>query len=192
MNLRPYFKVPPPHDSYWFLAVGYFSVILPAFIPSSITARAAFWHRARMAKEQSAQAAKSPMFVSRCRLTAEERSARAQVWAKEDDDKERGVYIPPPPASAPIKPLVSRTALMGLSLLGNLDGIYKHAMFPVIKLHTLTTGSRQRPGAMLLFGYTFAGKLWVSLGYDENAFKDGVVDKFWKNVQDAMDEFLLA
>ena len=68
---------------------------------------------------------------------------------------------------------------MGLSLLGNLDGIYKHANFPSIRMHTLTTGSRQRNGAMLLFGYTFAGKLWISLGYDENGFADDVVDRFW-------------
>jgi len=80
---------------------------------------------------------------------------------------------------------------MGLSLLGNLDGIYEHTRFPSIRLHTLTTGSRQRAGGMLLFGYTFAGKLWISFGYDENGFDEKVVQTFWQNVNDAVDEFLV-
>ncbi|KAI6163872.1 hypothetical protein EDD17DRAFT_1475849 [Pisolithus thermaeus] len=193
LNLRPYFKLRPPHDSYWFLAVGYFNVVLPNFIPRSIEPSSTFWHRARSAKFQSAQVAKTPMFVSRCRLMAEERGRRARMWAKEDDERERGTYTPPAPAPTPAKPTkpsVPSSALIGLSLLGNLDGIYKHATFPTVKLHTLTTGSRQRSGGMLLFGYTFAGKLWVSLGYDENGFDKEVVERFWQNVLDAMDEFL--
>ncbi|KAI6047920.1 hypothetical protein EDC04DRAFT_2620572 [Pisolithus marmoratus] len=191
VNLRPYFELNPPHGSYWFLAVGYFNIILPNFIPRSIEPSATFWHRARSAKVQSAKVAKTPMFVSRCRLTAEERGQRARMWAKEDDERERGTYTPPPPASTqPTKPRVPSSALMGLSLLGNLDGMYKHATFPAVKLHTLTTGSRQRSGGMLLFGYTFAGKLWISLGYDENGFDKEIVEKFWQNVLDAMDEFL--
>lgn len=79
---------------------------------------------------------------------------------------------------------------MGLSLLGNLDGMYKHATFPEIKLHTLTTGSRQRSGGMLLFGYTFVDKLWVSFGYDEAGFEEKTVQTFWKNVIEAIDGFL--
>ena len=53
-------------------------------------------------------------------------------------------------------PAVSQKALMGVSMLGNLDAMYKHAAFPEIKLRSLTTGSRQRPGGLLLFAYTFA------------------------------------
>ena len=45
---------------------------------------------------------------------------------------------------------------MGVSMLGNLDGMYKHAAYPDITLKSLTTGSRQRPGGLLLFAYTFA------------------------------------
>lgn len=189
VNLRPYFKVNPPHDSYWFLAVGYFNVVLPNIIPRSIAPSSTFWHRARSAKVQSAKVAKTPMFVSRCRLTAEERGRRARMWAKEDDERECGTYTPPAPAptpAQPVKPRVPSSALIGLSLLGNLDGMYKHAAFPAVKLHTLTTGSRQRSGGMLLFGYTFAGKLWVSLGYDENGFDKEVVEKFWENVLSAI------
>lgn len=202
LNLRPYFTVkrPSPWDSYWFIAIGYFNVILPNFFPDDKTqAEGTFWYRARQAKEQSARAAKHPLLVSRTHEMATERGARARAWGKEDDEKERGTWVPParaarPEASVesvvPARANVPSTALMGLSLLGNLDGMYKHATFPSIKMHTLTTGSRQRHGAMLLFGYTFAGKLWISLGYDENGFAEGVVDRFWSEAIGAVEEFL--
>jgi hypothetical protein len=195
LNLRPYFTVKPVNDSYWFLAIGYFNVVLPTFIPRSIDLSSVFWHRARVAKEQCTQAAKNRMIVSRSLLMAEERGQRARLWAKEDDERERGTFVPPPPAPpVPAADTALRTpsaALIGLSLLGNLDGIYKHGTFPTIQLHTLTTGSRQRSGGMLLFGYTFAGKLWVSLGYDINGFDKAMVEQFWGNVLQTMDELLL-
>ncbi|CAL1695027.1 unnamed protein product [Somion occarium] len=202
LNLRPYFTVkqPSPWDSYWFLAIGYFNVILPNFLPQDgDKVEAIFWHRARQAKEQSTVAAKHPLVVSRTHEMARERGKRARRWGKEDDEKEKGTWTPPCPpstSSPPLEPVLparaesSSTALLGLSLLGNLDGIYKHANFPSIRMHTLTTGSRQRHGAMLLFGYTFAGKLWVSLGYDENGFAGDVVDSFWAELIGCMEEFL--
>jgi len=191
LNLRPYLTSPGLKDSYWFLAIGYFNVILPAFLPRSGDVAAVLWHRARIAKAQSTRAAKSVMVASRSREMALERGKRARAWAKEDDEKALGIWKAPPraPSNAQPPPAPS-AALIGLSLLGNLDGIYKHANFPQIKMHTLTTGSRQRPGGMLLFGYTFAGKLFVSLGYDENGFDKEVVGKFWANVLDSIDEFL--
>jgi hypothetical protein len=79
------------------------------------------------------------------------------------------LYTPPltPPAestefSAPSRPAKAvmapapQKALMGVSMLGNLDGMYKHASYPDLVLEKLTTGSRQRPGGLLLFAYTFA------------------------------------
>lgn len=205
LNLRPYSSVkhPSPWDSYWYLSIGYFNVILPNFLPSDrALVEPTFWHRARQAKDQSAWAAKNPLLISRTHEMARERGERARGWAKEDDERERGTWVPPTPATnavassvvaepvLPARAKVPSTALMGLSLLGNLDGMYKHATFPALTLHTLTTGSRQRSGAMLLFGYTFAGKLWVSLGYDENGFAEGFVDKFWAEALGAIDEFL--
>jgi len=44
---------------------------------------------------------------------------------------------------------------------------------------------------MLLFGYTFAGKMWVSLGWDVNAFEEGVVEKFWEEVEGVVKERLV-
>lgn len=194
MNIRPFFPK-PIHDSYWFLAVGYFNIILPNFIPASCDVSKTFWHRARKAKEQSSRTANSPMIQSRNREMAIKRGKQSRAWAKEDDEKEAGVCIPSAPKSTsdkpPEPPRNPSVALLGLSLLGNLDGIYKHANFPDIRLHTLTTGSRQRHGGMLLFGYTFAGKLWISLGYDENGFDRGTVDLFWANVDAAVHELLI-
>jgi hypothetical protein len=57
--------------------------------------------------------------------------------------------------------------------------MYKHASFPKLQLFDLTTGSRQRPGASLLFAYTFSGRLFFSLGYDQNAYPAGSVELFW-------------
>jgi len=76
--------------------------------------------------------------------------------------------------------------------LEDLDGMYAHSDFHGIKLHTLTTGSRQRPGALLLFAYTFAGKLWLSLGYDRNGLDKGVIGAWWAEMQRGVEEFLLA
>lgn len=194
MNIRPYFPK-PVHDSYWFLAVGYFNVVLPNFIPASCHVSKTFWHRARKAKEQSSRAANSPMIQSRNREMAIKRGRQSRAWAKEDDEKEAGVHIPSAPKAISDKlfppPRSPSVALLGVSLLGNLDGIYKHANFPDIKLHTLTTGSRQRNSGMLLFAYTFAGKLWISFGYDENGYDRGTIDLFWANVHAAIGEFLI-
>ena len=56
----------------------------------------------------------------------------------------------------------------------------------------LSTGSRQRPGALLLFAYTFAGKLWLCLGYDQNGFAENVIESWWSEVLKGVDEFLLS
>ena len=194
LNIRPYFVPRPLNDSYWFLAVGYFNVILPNFIPSSCDVLRTFWLRARAAKDQSARAAKNPMIVSRSKEMSLKRGRQSRAWAREDDEKERGTWVAPPskPKDATATtPRAPSAALIGLSLLGNLDAMYKHANFPDIKMHTLTTGSRQRNSGMLLFGYTFAGKLWVSLGYDENGFEQKVIDQFWSNVLGGIEEFLV-
>ncbi|KAF5388592.1 hypothetical protein D9757_004680 [Collybiopsis confluens] len=189
LNLRSYLTPDELNDSYWFLAISYFNIVLPAFLPSSGDVAKTFWLRAKSARDQSARAAKHKLIISRSREMAKERGDRARCWAKEDDDKARGLVSPPPVKVNNSNP--PATALIGLSLLGNLDGIYKHATYPKVKLHTLTTGSRQRSGAMLLFGYTFVGKLWVSLGYDENGFEDDVVHRFWQNLLGSMEELLL-
>jgi len=193
LNLRSYFIPRPLNDSYWFLAVGYYNIILPSFLPRSGDVKGTFWHRAKTVKEQSNHAVKNPLIISRSREMARQRARNARNWAKEDDALEKGLPKPlvqPPPNPVSDRPSAPSTVLIGLSMLGNLDGIYKHSAFSDFELHTLTTGSRQRSGGMLLFGYTFSGKLWLSLGYDKNGIDPDVVEKFWKGVLDGVGEFL--
>ncbi|KAF8899028.1 hypothetical protein BD779DRAFT_1607630 [Infundibulicybe gibba] len=188
LNLRPYLQSNKSlNESYWYIAIGYFNVVLPSFLPQRGGLSSTFWHRARVAKKQSTEVVKNPMIIPRSRYMARERGLRARQWAKEDDDKALGVWKAPEPSQESSKPPGPQrppsTALLGLSLLGNLDGFYKHATFPDIRLHTLTTGSRQRSGGC-------SSLLWVSLGYDENGFEKETVEVFWGNVLSSMDELL--
>nr|XP_019007907.1 uncharacterized protein I206_07543 [Kwoniella pini CBS 10737]OCF46688.1 hypothetical protein I206_07543 [Kwoniella pini CBS 10737] len=211
LNLRPNMlpSTSENFESFFHLAVGYFNIVLPTLIPSTITLSELFWHRAKMTKNQTIKAVKSPFVVSRSRNTSIIRKERAIKWAIIDDkqieeNSNIGLEIIkknppqtlqlPTPENTPIIPeerKISQKALMGLSMLGNLDGMYKHSSFPSLQLTSLTTGSRQRNGALLLFAYTFAGKLWFSLGYDKNGFPSGVIEGFWQECQDLIDEVLL-
>lgn len=193
LNIRPWLKANDRlNQSYFFLCIGFFNIVLPSFMPSGAEASTKiFWHRARSVKTQTAKIVKSPSLVARSKEVAKERGLRARIWGMQDDGIES--TLTPPKRSLFDEGALGKapsTALIGLSMLGNLDGIYKHPSFPSIKLHTLTTGSRQRHGGMLLFGYTFVGKLWLSLGYDVNGFDDDVVQAFWKNLLACIDEFL--
>lgn len=209
LNLRPYFSPsrarPAPWGSYWYLALGYFHVVLPSFLPSDPALVAqTFWLRARQAKEQSTRTARSPLAASRTHEMARERADRARAWAKEDHAREQGTWMascpstrqssdvdsPPKVSVLPERAKASSAAFMGLSMLGNLDGIYNHAAFPEAGVHTLTTGSRQRHGAMLLLAYTLKGRLRIILGYDSKGFEGDVVDRFWKEALGCVDEFL--
>ena len=216
--MRPYLLASPTaNKSYWFTAIGYLNVILPSFLPTSSSGngniadalKRTFWYRAKVAKSQITSVAKHPLLIHRTHEMSVVRGVRAKTWAREDDEKDAGIWVKPTPPPAPkvptseeIKesekekkpwqlPPAPSTALCGLSMLGNLDAMYKHASFPALELHTLTTGSRQRAGAMLLFGYTFAGKFWLSLGYDEFGFEGDVMEKWWKGILDGVDEFLV-
>jgi len=189
INIRPHL---PRQSSYWFLAVGYFNVVLPTFLPDAQSTPTAniFWHRARSAKAQSASATSTKMIVSRAAVMAGQRGRRARTWAREDD----GLPADPADAELPVpedlKPGAPSRALVGLSLLGNLDGMYKHAAFTATQLHTLNTGSRQRPGGMLMFAYTFVGRLWLSFGWDVNGYDAAIVERFWNETGACLQEFV--
>jgi hypothetical protein len=180
LNLRPnMLPSPTPDQSFFHLAVGYFNIVLPSLLPP-IPTDELFWHRARLTKAQTAKAVKSPFIIARSRETSKVRRARAIKWAKIDDEDEAkknanpglgfGMVAPPSqvvapkpapdstpaPVAAPTTQNAPQKALMGVSMLGNLDGMYQHKAFPALQLSSLTTGSRQRAGALLLFAYTFA------------------------------------
>ncbi|GAA5861327.1 hypothetical protein JCM3774_000211 [Rhodotorula dairenensis] len=223
LNVRPYLKMEEANKSDWYhLAIGYYNIILPSFVPTTTSASDNFWHHAESVKKQTTRVLKSPFLASRTLLMAKRRESQSVGWEREADEKRKreatGVQCQPTEDSVPtagpaetsiatgvpsltngqVSPEaltgtgVPQPALMGLSMLGNLDGIYKHAEYDGIELCSLTTGSRQRPGALLLFAYTFAGKLWISLGYDSNGFEAGAIESWWRELLSGVDEFLLA
>lgn len=178
-NLRPHLS-PINSSTYWFLALTYFNIVLPAFLPSS---NAAFWHRARLAKAQMVRTTNSPYLVSRALQMAKTRGSRA-----------RGESQPPPPLEPEsfARPAPS-AALIGLSLIGNLDRTYVRAAYPPsssLELYSVTTASRLKAGGMLLLEHTFGEKLWLHLCWDAMGFEEGQVESFWEELKRAVEEYL--
>ncbi|GAA5875905.1 hypothetical protein JCM16303_004038 [Sporobolomyces ruberrimus] len=222
LNIRGFLKKDDERDWYH-LAIGYYNIILPSFYPSSssIPVSDYFWHQASSVRSQTSKVVKSRFLKSRALLMAFEREKRSIGFERADEVKklseemkglgisesgEKGEEVERMRKEAEEKEKerstngkekektkVPNVSLMGLSMLGNLDGIYEHSKYLErgIELHTLTTGSRQRPGALLLFSYTFAGKVWLSLGYDSNGFEKGVIENWWKELLKGVDELLL-
>ncbi|SCV68850.1 BQ2448_971 [Microbotryum intermedium] len=221
-------------DDWYHIAIGYYNIILPSFLPSTISAERTFWHRSSVVRKQTSAVVKSKWLAPRCKLMALERERRSIGFEREDERRRQeklgsgevssqlqglGIsfdgdatesklasslaetlspvgHVATVATTQPAKSTTSSkapgTALMGLSMLGNLDAMYTHKSYHGIQMHTLTTGSRQRAGAILLFAYTFAGKLWLSLGYDSNGFQQGVIEAWWTEMQKGVDEFLFA
>ncbi|GAA5834846.1 hypothetical protein JCM11251_002041 [Rhodosporidiobolus azoricus] len=234
LNVRPYLE---KSEADWYhIAIGYYNIILPSFLPSTLTPSAYFWHQALSVRRQTSKVVKTPLLAARTALMALERERRSIGWERADEEKRKrerevqelegslqglGIGLEKEEEGEEAKRVkeaerlaqeeketaaktfaekkegrealskAPSNALLGLSMLGNLDGMYKHGDYHGIQLHTLTTGSRQRPGALLLFAYTFAGKLWFSLGYDANGFADRSVEKWWDELLKGVDEFLL-
>ncbi|KAF7978336.1 hypothetical protein HWV62_967 [Athelia sp. TMB] len=175
VNLRSHLS-PIDASTYWFLALTYYNIVLPSFLPAS---PAVFWHRARSAKAQTLRTTTSPYLVSRALQMSKTRGSRA-----------RGEPQPPPPAEA-LAPPAPSAALIGLSLIGNLDRTYVRASYPSsLELQSVTTASRLKPGGMLLLEHTFGEKLWLHLCWDEMGFEDGQVERFWEELKKAVEEYL--
>lgn len=209
VSLRPFCAPRPPQESFFFLAVSHFNVILPSFMPSTISEAETFWHRARLIRRQCAKYVQSPLLLLRVQHMSKERAIRAKTFAKEDDNilqqsststsSRVGSPIshPPPqhvssfakPAlAAPRKP--PSVALIGLSQLNNLDDVYIVADYPDFDLSYVGGHTRKQPGGILLFTQTFRGKLWLIFGWDAPAFQQGVVDAFWERVCSGVEEFM--
>jgi hypothetical protein len=98
LNLRP--NMLPTSDtdassSYFHLAVGYFNIVLPCLLPSTLATDDLFWYRARMTKAQTTKAVKTPFLISRSRETNNVRRGRAIKWAKVDDEAATAVAAKP-------------------------------------------------------------------------------------------------
>lgn len=63
--------------------------------------------------------------------------------------------------------------------------------YPLVHSSDLTFGVRQRPGGALMFAYTYAGRLWLSLGWDRSAFEEGKVERLWEGCVQGVEEFLV-
>ncbi|KAK7056678.1 hypothetical protein VNI00_002395 [Paramarasmius palmivorus] len=180
INLRPFLS-PHPTSTYWFVALSYYNVVLPAFLPAKPSA---FWLRAQSVKSQTRKIVQSPFLPSRALEMAKIRASRAQGKPMSfprlvEEEKEKSSLRPPPSA-----------CLLGLSLIGNLDVTYKRSELGSMELHNVTTASRQKAGGMLLLEHTFGKKLWFHLFWDEMGFEEGRIEEFWAKLEDTVVEFL--
>ncbi|TFK56650.1 hypothetical protein OE88DRAFT_1730120 [Heliocybe sulcata] len=191
LSLRPYLKPSYPLSSDLFLAVGYFNIVLPSFIPKDSNEAKLFWHRARSARDQCVRTAKSRMLPYRSREMAHKRAEQARAWAVVDDTKADSPAKPKeqPTVLADVPKTPSAT-LLGISLLGNLNSFCDHAKAPLFEVVGMLPGVRQRAGGMLMFSYTFAHKLYIVVNWDELGYDRDVFDEFWDGVVGGVDEFL--
>lgn len=179
VNYRPYLPPPPPNTSFLFLAVGYFNIILPSSLPSTTTTglgiQNTFWHRARSARQQSRAHLRNEMLPCRTLIMSEERGKRARRFAAEDDGflsrptptpSSPSPSTPTPSPSPNPSPKPPSLALLGLSQMGSLDPLYTPTSYPSLTLTSMRATTRKAPGGMLLFTWTFRGRLYLSLGWD--------------------------
>ncbi|KAJ7484438.1 hypothetical protein FB451DRAFT_1028705 [Mycena latifolia] len=178
-NLRPHLK-PQPSAAHWFLALAYFTISLPAFAPPKPTG---VWHRARLAKAQMQHAVRSPLLPTRTLLSAAARARRTPPSAS--------AFAPPPESPGlPARPAAS-AALLGISLIGDLDRTYVRTAYgPGVHLRSVATASRLKPGGLLLLGHSFGARLVLQLCWDSMGFAEGEVERFWAALTGAVGEFL--
>lgn len=181
LNYRAYIPPLPPNISFVFLAVGYFNVLLPSSLGGN--PQDAFWERARAVRKQSKEHLLSEMLSSRTLIMSEERGKRARKFAAEDDG-----YLPRRPSAPSNTPSL---ALLGLSQLGPLDPIYTPTSYPALNLTHIRSTTRKAKGGILLFTFTFRGRLHLSLGWDREGFERGVVEVFLEEVEKGVKEFLV-
>ncbi|KAJ6532709.1 hypothetical protein DFH09DRAFT_1182023 [Mycena vulgaris] len=176
-NLRPHL-LPQSSGSHWFLALAYFTISLPAFAPAK---NAGVWHRARLAKAQMQHAVRSPLLPARALLSAAARARRTPPSA----------FTPPPGSpDLPARPAAS-SALLGISLIGDLDRTYVRSAYgPGVHLRSVATASRLKPGGLLLLGHSFGRRLVLQLCWDSMGFAEGEVERFWAALTGAVTEFL--
>jgi hypothetical protein len=172
-----------------------------------------FWRQVREARRQGSAVTKHPNFMSRSVEHGKERYARAKVFARQDDI--RLGLVPPPPPPPPTfstsqhppsesSPPSSRglgpgastlkhpsAALIGLSLIGDLDRLYIGHQFPNIKLLFCTSGTRKGPGALLIFSHTLAERLYIHVGWDKGGFEEGLIEDFADGLVACIEEFAL-
>jgi hypothetical protein len=158
---------------------------------------------------------KHPNFLPRCVEHGKDRYTRTKTFARQDDIR-LGLILPspspsptsqqpsrsgnntapsnpnpPPPNVAVPSSKPPSAALIGLSLIGDLDRVYKPHQFPSIKLLYSTSGTRKGPGAILVFTHTFAKRLYIHVGWDKEGFEEGLMEYFAQGLVACIREFAL-
>lgn len=188
ISLRRHLAPISPLASAMSLALGYGSIVLPAFIPSApeVGVRKVFWLRARAVQAQMRKQTRSAMLLPRAQILSFERGRRAKVFARQDDEADgtlprssqaleqesRSTQMAPvktPSASVP------SVALMGISHLGDLTSTYRTERYPSIEFVDSVGHSRKAKGGILLFTRSAQGCFSMMLEWDAAAFPPGLV-----------------
>ncbi|KAJ7913894.1 hypothetical protein B0H13DRAFT_1612148 [Mycena leptocephala] len=194
ISLRHYLRPASPLESYMSLALDYFNVVLPTFLPENTDSHKMFWARCRAAQCQVSKYAQSPLHMQRAIVTNAVRGERAKVWARIDDEAD-GTLPPTPRAPAPApapgpKPPPS-IALIGVSQSGDGAAIYRTEAYPSIKLVDSAGGTRKASNGLIFYTGTFLGKFCMVLLWDAAPIAPGLMEEFWRYVVDGMHEYVL-
>lgn len=174
-----------------------------------------FWEQARSARRQGEEAIRDPSFLARTVEHGKDRCARAKAFAHLDDARlsaassttgpnthsvpsaTKSPTPPTSPTSPPSKASISAprpppsAALIGFSLIGNLDPLYAPQRFPSIQVVQSTSGTRKGPGSILVFSHTLAGRLYITIGWDREGFEPGLMEDFSRGLVEIVKEFAL-
>ncbi|KAJ6495388.1 hypothetical protein C8R45DRAFT_823872 [Mycena sanguinolenta] len=190
INFRRHLK-PSPLDSCMSIALDYFNIVLPTFLPTDTVPHKMFWARSRAAQRQLSKYAQSPLVLQRAVVTNRLRGQSAKAWARIDDEA-NGTLPPAPRTRTPSAPnSVPSLALLGFSHNGNWDQIYRPEAYPAITLIDVTGGAKRQPGGMLLCSWTFLGRLNLPLLWDDAGFPPGLMEEFRRYLMDGVHEYVL-
>ena len=161
---------------------------------SSRAERAWFWDQARSVRAQLTESHSEPSHIlARNVLLAKERYERSKAFARLDDERLLGrkpqrtpPQLLPTSQSANITPSAPSVALVGFSLLGNLDPLYPPSAHPSIKLISTHCATRKGPGGLLMYSQTLVGQMGITFSWDREGFEEGVVEGFAEGVVDVL------
>lgn len=92
---------------------------------------------------------------------------------------------------SPLLPKAPSLALLGLSLIGDLDRIYERSAYGPITLHNLIPSYRKNKGGMLVACRTLAGSMTVNLVLDVEGFDRPIIEEFWDNIRHCVREYMV-
>lgn len=137
-----------------------------------------------MCKKQTLRAAKSPFLLNRASLLASIRAKSTQANTLETK--------PELPPHARVDPPAPSRALLGLSLLGRVDAIYKQSEYEAeIKFLSFIGASKLKKGGLLFLAQTFNNQLEFHLVWESNGFEEGIIERWWEGVITSCHEFVL-